>query len=231
MCGICSPLFSIGTAARASLCVAGVAGIEFCDRQGIWHDGRQSLALICSDEAKRRQIDRSQWLTKTFKTPSLPSRDVLSSYLPPPDPGLVAEAGVAIPDFLCIFFAGLAVEDDMLSAPDAPDTVLVGPLAFGLLMPVPPCPEPPPPAACAKAPPDIPANIIEINTAFLMATRMALSSGVSRRDKGVSPPQSLRKSHAPTCAPFDNLQNPAPSHSLNRRLPRRRSGTGLALSS
>nr|WKF60826.1 hypothetical protein HUO10_005348 [Paraburkholderia busanensis] len=118
-------------------------------------------------------------MTPLCTTP-LPSREIASGYLPPPDPGLVAEAGMAFPDFLCIFFAGLAVEDDMLLAPDAPDTVLVGPFAFGLLLPVPPWPEPPPAAPCANTLPDIPANNIETNTALLIATCMTRSSGVSR---------------------------------------------------
>ena len=68
----------------------------------------------------------------------------------PPEPGLVADAGIAAPDFLCIFLCEVVPEDVMLFAPDAPDTVSVEPPAFGLLIPVPPCPPAaPPPAPCA----------------------------------------------------------------------------------
>jgi hypothetical protein len=68
----------------------------------------------------------------------------------PPEPGLVADAGMAAPDFLCVFLCEGVPEGVMLFAPDAPDTVSVEPPAFGLLIPVPPCPPAaPPPAPCA----------------------------------------------------------------------------------
>lgn len=56
----------------------------------------------------------------------------------PPDPGLVADAGMAALDFLCVFLCDVVPEGAMVFAPDAPDTVAVEPLALGLLMPVPP---------------------------------------------------------------------------------------------
>ena len=40
--------------------------------------------------------------------------------------------------FLCFFFCEVAPAGAMLFDPDAPDTVSVEPLAFGLLIPVPP---------------------------------------------------------------------------------------------
>lgn len=59
---------------------------------------------------------------------------------PPPEPGLVADAGMAALDFLCIFLCVVVPAGAMLFDPDAPDTVSVDPPAFGLLIPVPPCP-------------------------------------------------------------------------------------------
>ena len=56
----------------------------------------------------------------------------------PPEPGLVADAGVAALDFLCIFLCEVVPAGAMLFAPDAPDTVPVEPSALGLLIPVPP---------------------------------------------------------------------------------------------
>lgn len=56
----------------------------------------------------------------------------------PPEAGLVAEAGVVVLDFLCIFLDEVAPAGAMVFVPDAPDTVSVDPPALGLLMPVPP---------------------------------------------------------------------------------------------
>jgi hypothetical protein len=56
----------------------------------------------------------------------------------PPEAGLVAEAGVVVLDFLCIFLDEVAPAGAMVFVPDAPDTASVDPPALGLLMPVPP---------------------------------------------------------------------------------------------
>jgi hypothetical protein len=102
-------------------------------------------------------------------------------------------------DFLCIFLCEVVPEGAMVFAPDAPDTVSVEPPAFGLLMPVPPCPPaaPPPPAPCAYAVPEIPISNAEITIPFV-ETRMVVSSSAKRSlaPEGVSPPMKMRNSHA-----------------------------------
>jgi hypothetical protein len=116
------------------------------------------------------------------------SRDRIPTAQLPPEAGLVADEGVAAPAFLCIFLCELDVAGAMVLAPDAPETVSVDPLAFGLLIPVPPCPPPaPPPAPWAKTLPDIPTKSTENKTPFV-TTRMAISSSMNRSTPhGVNP--------------------------------------------
>ncbi len=106
----------------------------------------------------------------------------------PPEAGLVADEGVAVPAFLCIFLCELVVAGAMVLAPDAPETESVEPPGFGLLIPVPPWPPAaPPPALWAKTPPDIPTKSAEIKTPFV-AARIAVSSSTNRlTPDGVSP--------------------------------------------
>lgn len=115
---------------------------------------------------------------------------------PPPDAGSAADEGAAVAAFLCIFLCELAVAGAMVLAPDAPETVSVEPLEFGLLIPVPPCPPAaPPPAPWAKTLPDVPNRSTEIKIPFV-ATRMVVSSNINRSTpNGANPYVRDRNSH------------------------------------
>lgn len=131
------------------------------------------------------------------------SRDPIAIAQLPPEAGLVADEGMAVPAFLCIFLCELDVAGAMVLAPDAPETVSVEPLAFGLLIPVPPCPPAaPPPAPCAKTLPDIPTKSTESKTPFV-TTRMAISSSMNRlTPHGVNPYFRGRNSRTAPAAQF-----------------------------
>ncbi|BCG05393.1 hypothetical protein PPGU19_099610 (plasmid) [Paraburkholderia sp. PGU19] len=106
-------------------------------------------------------VERSDFPSeaKGFSHPKILDSDYASRSHParisirqlPPDAGVGADAPMAAFDFLCAFLCDVVPEGAIVFAPDAPDTVSVEPPAFGLLMPVPPCPPaaPPPPAPCA----------------------------------------------------------------------------------
>ena len=98
---------------------------------------------------KRRDFSTRRILDSGYADRSHPIRTSIRQL--PPDAGVGADAPMAAFDFLCVFLCDVVPEGAMVFAPDAPDTVSVEPPAFGLLMPVPPCPlaAPPPPAPCA----------------------------------------------------------------------------------
>jgi hypothetical protein len=123
-----------------------------------------------------------------------PDRNAIAQL--PPEAGLVADEGVAVPAFLGIFLCELVVAGAMVLAPDAPETVSVDPPAFGLLIPVPPCPPAaPPPAPWAKTLLDIPTRSTEIKIPFV-ATRMAVPSSTNRSTPdGANPYVRDRNSH------------------------------------
>jgi len=99
------------------------------------------------------------------------SQVIFPSQLLPPEPGLVADAGVAVPAFLCIFLGVPVAEGAIVFAPEAPETVPAAPSALGLLIPVPPCP---PAALCAQTLAEILASKAENRISFV-ATRISVS--------------------------------------------------------
>jgi hypothetical protein len=74
--------------------------------------GRSALRSICPG------------IANAFKAKGRPRCPIILQPRPP-QPGLVADAGMAVPDFLCIFLCEVVPEGVMLFAPDAPDTVSV----------------------------------------------------------------------------------------------------------
>ena len=100
----------------------------------------------------------------------------------PPEPGAGADAAMPLPAFLCVFLCDeVPADGSMVFAPDAPDTVSVEPPAFGLLIPVPPCPPaaPPPPAPCAQTLPEKTISSAEIKIPAV-ERRMFVSSTAKR---------------------------------------------------
>lgn len=90
-----------------------------------------------------RQLEALRWaagaISLPLKPPCARPPDIVKTYFQlPPEPGLVAEAGVVALGFLCIFLCEVPLAGAMVFDPDAPDTVSVEPPAFGLLIPVPP---------------------------------------------------------------------------------------------